>query len=459
MQVLVIGTGVANTASVLAALKRVGADPRLSVDPAEVAAAERVVLPGVGSFASGMARLREAGLVEVLRARIRSDRATLGICLGLQLLGEGSEEAPGVAGLGVVPMRAERFPSDRVVPQLGWNGVRVAAGVGMLESGSAYFANSYRVVAPPPGWRVAWTDYGGAFAAAIERGAVLACQFHPELSGDWGLALLRRWLLGQAGVSEQRLASERGLGVRLMPCLDVRDGRVVKGINFEGLRDAGDPAERAAAYAAQGADELVVLDVSATDEGRATARKTVQAVRARIALPLTVGGGIRCVEDAGRLLQAGADKVSINTAAAREPELVSALAEQFGRQCTVVAIDARRRTGGWEVVVRSGKEGTGRDVVAWAREVEARGAGEILLTSMDRDGTQSGYDLPLLRAVSEAVQIPVIASGGAREGSHLVDAVGAGASAVLAASVLHDGLSTVGQLKQDLRQAGVEVRS
>lgn len=459
MDTLVIGTGVANTASVLAALKRVGARPRLSVDPAEVQSAERVVLPGVGSFAVGMERLNQTGLADILRARIETGRPTLGICLGMQLLGTGSDEAPGVAGLGVAPMVARRFPDTLVVPQLGWNEVSVPTGRGLLTTGSAYFAHSFRVTEPPAGWRVARTEYGRPFVAAIERGAVLACQFHPELSGAWGLSLLERWLTGQPTTSTNAAPARPGLGVRLMPCLDVRDGRVVKGIHFEGLRDAGDPAERAAAYADQGADELVVLDVSATDEGRETARKTVQAVRARIALPLTVGGGVRTVRDAGRLLGAGADKVSINTAAVRTPDLITDLAAQFGRQCTVVAIDARRRVDDWEVVVRSGKEGTGRSVIEWAREVEDRGAGEILLTSMDRDGTQSGYDLDLLRAVSEQVGIPVIASGGARNGGHLVDAVRAGASAVLAASVLHDGLSTVGQLKQDLLRAGVEVRS
>ncbi|MBO86545.1 MAG: hypothetical protein CL927_14410 [Deltaproteobacteria bacterium] len=458
MEVVVIGTGVANTASVLAALTGVGGRPTLSVDPAQVRTAERVVLPGVGSFAAGMERLNQTGLASALQARIQAGRPTLGICLGMQLLGDSSEEAPGVRGLGVASMATRRFPRPLVVPQLGWNGVQVPPGEGFLAAGSAYFAHSYRVVEPPVGWRVARTTYGSEFVAAIERGAVLACQFHPELSGPWGLALLQRWLTGQPATSTGDASPRAGLGVRLMPCLDVRDGRVVKGVHFEGLRDAGDPAERAAAYAAQGADELVVLDVSATDEGRVTARRTVQAVRARIALPLTVGGGVRTVEDAGRLLGAGADKVSINTAASRNPDLVTALAEQFGRQCTVVAIDARRRSDDWEVVVRSGKEGTGRSVVDWAREVEDRGAGEILLTSMDRDGTQSGYDLALLRAVSDRVNIPVIASGGARSGSHLVDAVQAGASAVLAASVLHDGLSTVGQLKQDLLRAGVEVR-
>lgn len=247
---------------------------------------------------------------------------------------------------------------------------------------------------------------------------------------------------------------------RIIPCLDVRDGRVVKGVRFQGLRDAGDPAERAAAYAAQGADELVVLDVSATPEGRRTKAETVARVREVLPLPLTVGGGVREVADASLLLEAGADKVAVNTAAVARPQLLAELAERFGRQCVVLAVDAAARSDGegWEVVVRSGKERTGRDVVAWVTEAAALGAGEILLTSWDRDGTRSGYDLALLRAVRAAVSVPVIASGGAASVDHLADALDAGADAVLAASIFHDGDTTVAQVKQALRARGLTLR-
>lgn len=247
---------------------------------------------------------------------------------------------------------------------------------------------------------------------------------------------------------------------RVIPCLDVRAGRVVKGVKFQGLRDAGDPVALAAAYEAQGADELVLLDVSATPEGRATAVETVRAVRAELSIPLTVGGGVRGVEHARALLDAGADKVGVNTAAVENPALLTALAEQFGRQCTVVAIDAAAQLdgGGWEVVVRSGKARTGIDAVEWAMEAVARGAGEILLTSWDRDGTRSGYDLAQLAAISAAVEVPVIASGGAAGPSHLVEALRAGADAVLAASIFHDGEYTVGSVKEALAAAGLEVR-
>jgi imidazoleglycerol phosphate synthase cyclase subunit len=246
--------------------------------------------------------------------------------------------------------------------------------------------------------------------------------------------------------------------MRVVPCLDVDGGRVVKGVKFSGMRDAGDPAERAAAYEAQGADELVVLDVSATPEGRSNATETVRRVREVLGIPLTVGGGVRRPDDARRLLDAGADKVAANTAAVEDPSLLDRLAETFGSQCTVLALDAARREGGFEVVVRSGKERTGRDAVAWAREAAARGAGEIVLTSWDRDGTRSGYDTELIAAIASAVSIPIVASGGAAHAGHMVDALRAGASAVLAASILHDGETTVGDLKRALGDAGIPVR-
>ena len=246
---------------------------------------------------------------------------------------------------------------------------------------------------------------------------------------------------------------------RIIPCLDVRDGRIVKGIRFQGLQDAGDPAERAAAYEAQGADELVILDVSATTEGRKTAAETVRRVRDVLSIPLTVGGGVRSVDDARRLLDAGADKVAVNTAAVRDPSVITAIAERFGRQCAILALDAAAREGGgWEVVVSSGRERTGRDAIAWAREAVARGAGEIVLTSWDRDGTRLGYDLDLLAAASSAVPVPIVASGGADSAEHLLQGLRAGADAVLAASIFHYGETTVGEVKAYLADHGIEVR-
>jgi cyclase len=249
---------------------------------------------------------------------------------------------------------------------------------------------------------------------------------------------------------------------RIIPCLDVADGRVVKGVNFVGLRDAGDPVELACRYSASGADELVFLDIAASHQGRATLVDLVRRTAEAVTIPFTVGGGISSVEGITALLRAGADKVSLNSSAVREPELVARGAERFGCQCIVVAIDARRRQGpkpGWDVYVKGGRENTGRDAVDWARRVVELGAGEILLTSMDGDGTQAGYDLELTCAVAEAVEVPVIASGGAGCIDHIAAALLEGkAAAALLASLLHDGVLTVEEIKQDLLSRGLPVR-
>jgi cyclase len=251
------------------------------------------------------------------------------------------------------------------------------------------------------------------------------------------------------------------LSRRIVPCLDVDGGRVVKGVRFQQLRDAGDPVECARAYDAQGADELVFLDITASSDGRATMLEVVAATAEQCFMPLTVGGGLRTVEDIRRMLAAGADKVSLNTAAVLSPELIRNGAERFGNQCIVLAIDARRvpDQDRWEVYTHGGRRPTGLDAVDWACRGVDLGAGEILLTSMDRDGTQAGYDLDLTRAVSDAVSVPVIASGGAGSLEHLAEVlVDGGASAVLAASIFHFGTYTVAQAKDYLATLGVPVR-
>lgn len=248
------------------------------------------------------------------------------------------------------------------------------------------------------------------------------------------------------------------LAPRVVPCLDVRGGRVVKGVQFANLRDAGDPVACAARYEREGADELVILDVSATLEERQAELQTVARVREVLGIPLTVGGGVHDEERALALLTAGADKVGINSAAVADPTLVTRLAKRFGTQCTVVAIDAFRARDSWRIKVASASREVPLDAVEWAREVVRRGAGEILLTSIDRDGTRSGYDTDLVRAVVEAVDVPVIASGGARCPTHLVEAARAGAGALLAASIFHDGDFTVAETKNALIAAGVAVR-
>jgi len=248
---------------------------------------------------------------------------------------------------------------------------------------------------------------------------------------------------------------------RVIPCLDVDSGRVVKGTNFVDIRDAGDPVELAARYELAGADELVFLDITATHEDRGTVAALARRTADDVFIPFTIGGGIRSVDDAQAVLDAGADKVSVNSAALARPELISELAEQFGSQCVVVAVDARRSdatANGWEAVSAGGRSPTGRDVIEWASEVEKLGAGELLLTSMDRDGTKDGYDLELLSAVAGAVGIPLIASGGAGELEHLAAALEAGADAVLCASIFHFGVFSVADVKRYLAGKGISVR-
>ena len=257
------------------------------------------------------------------------------------------------------------------------------------------------------------------------------------------------------------------LAKRIIPCLDVTGGRVVKGVNFVELRDAGDPVEIAARYNEQGADELTFLDITATSDARDVILHIIEAVASQVFIPLTVGGGVRTVDDVRRLLNAGADKVSFNSAAIARPQVIEDASHKYGAQCIVVAIDAKRRVGealqlrgpGWDVFSHGGRQNTGLDAVAWATEMARRGAGEILLTSMDRDGTKSGFDLQLTRAVADAVPVPVIASGGVGTLDHLADGVSiGGADAVLAASIFHYGEFTVGQAKARMAARGIPVR-
>ena len=259
--------------------------------------------------------------------------------------------------------------------------------------------------------------------------------------------------------------SRTDLAVRVIPCLDVDAGRVVKGVNFANLRDAGDPVELAAVYDAEGADELTFLDVTASSSGRATMLDVVRRTAEQVFIPLTVGGGVRAVADVDALLRAGADKVSVNTAAIGRPELLAELARQFGSQCIVLSVDARTvpsggppTASGWEVTTHGGRQGTGIDAVEWARRGAELGVGEILLNSMDADGTKAGFDLPMLRAVRGAVTVPVIASGGAGKVEHFAPAVAAGADAVLAASVFHFGELTIGEVKAAMASEGITVR-
>ncbi len=298
------------------------------------------------------------------------------------------------------------------------------------------------------------------------RDDLRAARERPEIAG----AVVGRALYDESFTVEEALAVCRGaatappaaatgLTCRVIPCLDVAEGRVVKGVRFRELADQGDPAAAAERYAAQGADEIVFLDIGAAPEGRATALDWVRRTASTVFIPVTVGGGVRASADAERLLRAGADKVAVNTAAVENPVLLSELAGRFGSQCVVLSVDARRLPeGGWEVVTHGGRRPTGRCAASWLREGVERGAGEVLLTSIDGDGTRGGYDLALIAAAARAVPVPVIASGGAGHAGHLAEALAAGAAAVLAASIFHQGTTTVAEVKKELAAAGFPMR-
>jgi cyclase len=503
--VLVIAsTGAANLASVVALCDRNGVEPVITQDPSLIASADKLLLPGVGAFGAAMESLGAKGLDRVLASRIEKKQPTMGICLGMQLFCKTSQEAPGVAGIGAVPAQVRRFSSGLPLPQLGWNRVQPEANERFIEAGWAYFANSYRITEVPEGYSGAFSEYGERFVTALTAGydaasgipAILLCQFHPELSGAWGQRLFRRWMglkasvegssvggvartdettwedtvqtagrtttgveLDQPGSNSNPVASSKRTALRILPCLDIKGGRVVKGTKFQNLVDSGDPVELAARYETEGADEIALLDISATIEERRTALESVAAVRKKLSIPISVGGGIRSVEDAERLLNAGADRVSVNSAAVRNPALIQDLAERFGVQCVIVAIDAARKAdGGWEVFIEAGKKGTGIDAIQWARRCSDLGAGEILLTSIDRDGTGLGYDEELITAITAASGIPVIASGGATKIGHFLQGAQAGASALLGAGAFHRGELSIEALKQSLAASGMEVR-
>ena len=457
MKVAIVDSGVANLASINTALRKAGADTVITSEPQQLAEATHIVVPGVGAFGAGIAKLRSTGLAEAICEQATTDKPLLAICLGMQMLADSSDECTGIRGLGIISGHFQKLPSNVRVPQLGWNSIDPDESCHWLDASVVAYANSYCLKSAPDGWSAAWTTHGDRFVAGLERGRILACQFHPELSGAAGIELIHRWLHNDRRVVSKSVPAQ-GEICRIVPCLDVRDGRVVKGIQFQNLRDSGDPAERAGFYEQQGADEIVVLDVGATPGARDNQLDTVRRIRAELSIPLTVGGGVRSIEDARRILNAGADKVGVNTAAVRRPELLRELATEFGCQCIVLSIDARRTDNGWEALTHSGSEGDGMDAVQWAQQGEALGAGEILLTSWDRDGTREGCDEALLTQVSGAVSLPIIASGGIGNRDDVAAAFRAGANAVLAASIFHFDEERVDAIKHYLRQQGFEVR-
>jgi cyclase len=461
--IVIVDYGAGNLTSLARGFAGAGASVRIASTPADLAGAAGVVVPGVGHFAA--TAVLDAPWRRAILAHVDAGRPLLGICLGMQWLFEGSEEAPGVAGLGLLRGRCRRLRGDVKIPHVGWNTiVRTAADSRLVSEGWAYFTHTY--AADADGDAVsAVTSHGERFAAAVERGSIFGTQYHPEKSGADGLQQLRSFVAICAAdhnpvrPTNARLAAANGAAKRLIACLDVRDGQVVKGVQFDDLRRAGDPAALARRYNAEGIDELVLLDVTATIESRRALVATIDVVSRELFIPLAVGGGIRSLDDAGAVIEAGADKVAVNSAALEDPGIIDRIGGRYGSQAVIVAIDARREGDAYRVFGRSGTSADRREAVAWAREAEARGAGEILLTSIDADGTRQGFDCALTAAVSGAVEIPVIASGGAGTREHFADVFTAGrADAALAASVFHFQEHAVSVLKQFLSERGIAVR-
>jgi glutamine amidotransferase/cyclase len=520
--------GAGNVRSVRNAVHKLGYELTDIERPEDILRAERLIFPGVGSFGSAMQRLHQYGYVEPLREYLRAGRPFLGICLGLQLLFEGSDESPGVGGLGLIPGTIRRFEAGKLsVPHMGWNGIRLQGESALVESYGGeklYFVHSYRALRESVNadWVLAVTDYGGDFVSGVQKGKVAAFQFHPEKSGAAGLQLLARFLSdapAQTGGAPASGVGKTKLAKRIIACLDVRtndagDLVVTKGDQYDvrergEVRNLGKPVELAKRYFEEGADEITFLNITAFRDFPLQDQPMLEVLRRTsesVFVPLTIGGGIRAFTDAeGRYYSAldvaaeyfrsGADKISIGSDAVHTVEQVlerggkigdssiEQIAHVYGNQAVVISIDPRRvyvrspdetrhhtvRTQvpgpngeaycWFQCTVKGGREGRDVDAVELARVCGDLGAGEILLNSIDRDGTGAGFDLELIRAVSDAVDIPVIASSGAGRSEHFSEVFeSTDAEAALAAGIFHRREIPIAAVKEHLRARGIEVR-
>ncbi|GHV21394.1 hypothetical protein FACS189494_06710 [Spirochaetia bacterium] len=483
----VINYGAGNLGSIMNALQSIGAEASFVRSPDEMMGGkntyEKIIFPGDGHFAQAMKSLNESGYAQAIKEWITADKPFLGICIGLQLLFDASQEAQpvdGVAvhGLGVIGGTVKLFPA-RKIPQIGWNKTFAKPGsslfAGIPPESYFYYIHSYYCAPENDGVTAAHAEYYQKYCAAIERGNLAAVQFHPEKSGAAGMRLLENWI-GQkkclapvfapsvfGGAPSYQKDAGNNLAKRIIPCLDVDDGRVVKGVKFKGVADAGDPVEMARRYNDDDADELTFLDIGASYKSRATLLGVVERVAREVFIPLCVGGGVRTVADMRDAMNAGADKVSVCTSALQRPELLAEMAAAYGRQCVVLSIDAKQAANAadgapvWHAFSRGGRDDTGIDAIEWAVRAAALGAGEILLNSIDADGTGAGYDLELTRTVVNAVNVPVIASGGAGSLLQIAQAAQA-ADAALVASLLHFGKTTIQEIKNYCVKQGVVVR-
>jgi cyclase len=466
-KIAVLDYNMGNRTSVKKAFEHIGADVLITEDHAKLSRADGLVIVGVGAFPEAMRRL--SSLRGLLAERHAEGTPILGICLGLQLFFDGSDEHEGARGLGFLDGEVTRMRTrGNELPHIGWNRVRWEKPSELLYGlpTECHFYHVHSYVAEPAARSMVLgtSHYGETYVSAIEHGSLYGVQFHPEKSAGHGLTLLdnfARICVGEGRLAHPEVipdaARKEALCKRVIPCLDVDEGRVVKGTNFLNLRDAGDPIELAERYNESGADEIAFLDITATHEKRDVIADLAKRAVENVFVPITIGGGIRTVPDAQTVLDAGADNISVNSAAVAKPDLLNQLTSVFANQNLILAIDAKRRPSGsgWEVFVAGGRRAVGRDAVAWAREGAERGAGQILVTSMDRDGTQLGYDVALIRAIVETTNVPVIASGGAGSLEHLGEALDAGASAVLCASVFHYGQYCVQDVKDHLATRGI----
>ena len=462
---VLIDYGAGNLTSVRNAFAAIGEETVVTRDPEVIGKADRVVFPGVGAAAHAMDNLRRFGLVDVVR-RAAATKPFLGICLGMQVLFEHSEEDGGVEMLGIIPGKVRRFPDvpGCKVPEIGWNSVSAPAGArvqGIGEGQEYYFVHSY--AADVIGDTCLTASYAGVtFTAMVRRGNLWACQFHPEKSGRIGLNLLRAWMQGVASSPSPSPSPFTSLTRRVIPCLDVRAGRVTKGVKFKNNVDLGDPVEMAVKYAEGGADELVFYDITASAERRPIDIGMVEAVAKAVRIPFAVGGGISTVADMERVILAGAEKVSVNSLAVRNPQIIAEGAAVFGAQCIVLGMDPYRSSktaSGYEITTRGFREFTGMDAVEWAKRAADLGAGEIVVNSVDADGTRAGFELEITRLIAEAVGVPVVASGGAGRPEHLIDAFNlARADAAIVAGMIHSGEYTIGQIKEGMAAARVPTR-
>ncbi|MBS9780686.1 MAG: imidazole glycerol phosphate synthase subunit HisF [Moraxellaceae bacterium] len=457
----IIDTQAGNVTSLLSCFEKMGYQPIIINSDCvnSTVDIDVLVIPGQGHFGEVMHHLQNSGLDTIIKNHINQERTLIGICVGMQILFDSSEESPNQQGLGLIKGKVTKLNSPKQ-PMVGWSRLSATETNSTdIDDEVVYFVNSYAVKDSDKA--IATTHYGEEFVTAVQDGKVFGFQFHPEKSGEAGRRILQKAIDNSFTPIENCKKNNNNtdhLLPRVIACLDVADGRVVKGTQFVDIKDMGDPVVLAKRYEDQGADEILYLDITATNEQRKNALDTVQKVAKSLSIPLTVGGGLRSLHDVAEFLNAGADKVALNSSAVANPQLINDIAQRYGSQSLVVAIDAfLEDSGQYRVYTHGGKRQTDLDAIEWAKQCADRGAGEILLTAKHRDGTGKGFDNVLMKELS-SLPIQIIASGGASNSQHFVDTFIAGSDAGLAAGMFHRNEITINQLKQDLLQHNIEVR-